>query len=308
MGWAGQTWLELIQEGTGGTAYGVLNGSPSGSQIIYPTLYNANSFTVRKVPQRQVIRTADAGNRRRQVVAARQVYQGVLNTLLHPDQAAYWITAATVLTNDAGGHPWLPSYTAHYWDSVQAWELLGGMIQSITITSSAMQDYVSLSMSWIFQTRNTAFTTFAQPAESVYSTLVPYEHFESASNFKLGGSAITKYQTLTTTVNNVLVGTWDELAYISALYYCGRNLDFSFGPQYLATTYRTDFESQTPLTFLVNWVRGSPAHSLLITCETNSYISSIDDQLPLDGPGYQTVNVEVFYDPANTTDFTTTVS
>ncbi len=308
MGWAGQTWLELVQEGTGGTNYGVFNSSPSGGQIIYPSLYGGNAFTVRAVPQRQVIRTADAGNRRREVVAARKVYQGVLNTLLRPDEAAYWITAATVLTNDAGGRPFLPSYSALFWDSVQAWKLLGGMIQSLTITSSAMQDYVSMTVNWIFQTRDATFTTFAQPAESVYSTLVPYEHVESASVFKLAGSAITKYKTLTVTFNNTLAGTFNELAYISSCYYCGRDLDFTFGPEYLATAYRGDFEAQTPLTFLVEWTRASPAHTLLITCEASSYVSSVDDDLPLDGPGYQTIGVQVFYDHTATTDFGTTVS
>ena len=56
MPWAGQTWLQLYQE----TAYGTF--APAGS-LCSPRLYQGNSFTVRKVPQRQVIRTADAGNR-----------------------------------------------------------------------------------------------------------------------------------------------------------------------------------------------------------------------------------------------------
>ena len=134
MGWAGQTWLKLVQEGVGSTNYGVFNSAPSAGQIIYPSLYGGNSFTVRAMPQRQVIRTADAGNRRREVVAARKVYQGVLNTLLRPNEAAYWIEAATTLTNDGAGRPCLPSYSALFWDSTQAWKLLGGMIQSMTIT------------------------------------------------------------------------------------------------------------------------------------------------------------------------------
>lgn len=308
MGWAGQTWLQLIQEGTGSTNYGVFNSAPTTGQIIYPSLYGGNSFTVRNVPQRQVIRTADAGNRRREVVAARKVYQGVLNTLLRPDEAAYWITAATTLTNDGAGRPFLPSYSALFWDSTQAWKLLGGMIQSMTITASAMQDYVSMTINWIFQTRDPTFTTFAQPPENKYSILVPYEHVETAGLILLGGSAITKYKTLTLTFNNVLAGTFDELHYISACYYCGRDFDFTFGPQYIATTYRTDFENQVPLTFAVQFSRASPAHSLAINCETNSYLSTVDDDLPLDGPGYQTVGVQVFFDPAANVDFTTTVS
>ena len=308
MGWAGQTWIEVVQEGTGGANYGVFNATPGAGQTLYPTIYGGDAFTVRNVPQRQIIRTADAGNRRRQVVANRHVFTGRFNTLLHPDQASFWITAATTLTNDAGGHPWLPSYSFLYWDSEQAWKLLGGMIRSLTITSSAQQDYVTCSMDWVFQSRDATFTTFAQPAESNYSTLVPYAHVETAGNVTLGGVAVTKYRDIHITVNNMMSPTWDELTTISALYYSGRDLDFGLGPQYLATTYRSAFEGQTAQTWVVKWSRSSPAHALTFTLETASYLSNVQDSLPLDGPGYQTVDGQVFYDPANTADFTVTAT
>jgi hypothetical protein len=295
MPWAGQTWLQLYQE----TAYGTF--APAGS-LCSPRLYQGNSFTVRKVPQRQVIRTADAGNRPIQVVANRMVYTGTLNTLLYPTQAGYWATALSLLT---GPPPDVPSYSATYWDSVQAWKLLGGKIQSFTITSSAQQDYIPISLNWIFQTRDTTFTTYPAPAESVYPTETPYQYVESASNITLGGSAVTKYKTVNVTVGNVLAGTWDELPYISSLLYCGRDMTFSFGPQYLATTYRSDFENQTALAFVLEWIRGpSSAHTLTFNCESSSYVSSIGDDLPLDGAGYQTVDVQVFFDKTATTDFT----
>lgn len=308
MGWAGQTWIEIVQEGTGGANYGVFNSTPTAGQTLYPSIYGANAFTVRRVPQRQVIRTADAGNRRRFVVANRMVYQGTFATLLHPDEASFWLTAATTLTNDASGHPYLPSYSFLYWDSVQAWKLLGGMLQKLTITSSAKQDYVTMSQSWIFQSRDTTFTTFPQPAESNYSMLVPYQHVETASNCTIGGTAFTKYKSITVNLSNNLIGTWDESPNISALYYCGRDMDFTFGPQYLATTYRGDYENQTALAFVLKWARSSPAHSLSIDMKTNSYIASIQDDLPLDGPGYQDVEVQAFFDPTNTTDFAFTAS
>jgi hypothetical protein len=308
VGWAGQTWLELIQEGTGGTNYGTFNAAPSGGQVIYPTLAGPNSFTPRTTPARNVIRTADAGNRRRQVVAAFSSIEGTLNTILYPTEAAYWITAATALTNDAGGHPCLPSYSALYWDSTQAWKLLGGRIRSLTITASAQQDYVTLSVNWIFQRRDATFTTFAQPAESNYPTIVPYQYVETAGNVTVGGAAITKYRTLNLTFNNVLAPTRDENAYISDAVYCGRDLDFTFGPQYVTTSYRGAFEAQTPLTWIISWVRASPAHSLIINAKTNTYYSNVDDDLPLDGPAYQTVTGQVFFDPANSVDFSTVVT
>ncbi len=296
MPWAGQTWMSIYQEST----YGQFN---SGGSIAYPRLAGGNAFTMRKVPQRQVIRTADAGNRPIQVVSARKVYAGTLNMLLYPSQASYWITALTGLSSNA-----LPSYSIQYWDSVQAWRFLGCIAQSGKITSSATADNVMLSINWIAQQRDATFTSFSQPAISNYPTEVPYEHVESASNFTLSSVAITKYKTLEVNIANVLVGTWDEQQYITSLLYCGRDLTFSFGPQYLATAYRTEFENQTALTFSANWTRTSPSHSLTINCETNSYMSTIDDDLPLDGPGYQSIGVQVMYDPNNSTDFTATAT
>lgn len=296
MPWGGQTWLRFTTE----TTYGTYN---SGGTVLYPTLYGGNSFGMRKVPQRKVIRTADGGNRRKFVVANRKVYSGRLNTLLHPDQASYWLGLATTLTSNQLG-----SVTIDYWDSVQAWRFLGAMVSGLSITASAQQDYSTLSLDFVAQQRDATFTTFAQPAETNYSTVLPYQYVETAGNVKLGGSAITNYRTMSVSLRNVLAATWDELPYISACYYAGRDLDFSLGPQYLATAYRGDFENQTALTWILNFTRASPAHALTLTCETNNYISNIGDDLPLDGPSYQNLDVQCFYDAANTTDFSFTAT
>jgi hypothetical protein len=291
-GWAGQTWLQIYEE----TVYGTFNGAGA---MLAPRLYQGNSFSVRNAPARQVLRSADAGNRPIQVVANRHVYEGVLSTLLYPTQAAYWATALTLASND------LPSYSVTYWDSTQAWKLLGGKIRSWALTANAQQDYVSLAINWVFQARDPAFTTYAQPAQSIYPVENPYQFVETAGNVTLAASAISKYKNLNVTIANVLDGTWDEQPVISALYYCGRDATFSFGPQYLATAYRTDFEAQTPLAFVLEFIRGpSSAHTLTFQCEASSYISNIADDLPLDGAGYQGLDVQVFFDKTAATDFT----
>src|SRR5271157_3388138 len=86
MGWGASTWVALLPE----FAYGVYNAAAT---PIYPTLFGGNAFTMRKVPQRQIIRTADGANRRKFVVSARKVFAGNLNTLLHPDQCVAWAAA-----------------------------------------------------------------------------------------------------------------------------------------------------------------------------------------------------------------------
>lgn len=307
MPWAGQTWGQIIQE----TTYGAYN---SAGATCYPRFTGGNAFTPRRVPQRQVIRSADAGNRMIQVVANRRVFTGTMQTLLYPTQAAYWATMLTLGT-DSNGYITPPSYSFQYWDSIQAWRLLGGKAKTITITSSAEQDYVSMSVEWVFQDRDNTFTTYAQPAESVYPVESPYQHHETSSNCTIGGTAFTNYKTLSLTFANVLQGPWNELQTISYLYYCGRDMKFSFGPEYLATaanpsgtTFRTDYEQQTPLAFVLEWIRASPSHSLTIQCESSAYMSNIQDDLPLDGPGYQAIDVDVFFDKTAATDFAITAT
>jgi hypothetical protein len=369
MGWGAQTCVALVPE----LGYGLYNSLNTG--IFYPTLFGGNAFTMRKVPQRQTIRTADGGNKRKFVVASRYVYAGTLNTLLHPDQAASWVTAlstngaigasgtvtlsgstvgSVAVTNGGAGYPitsttvpvsfiggggtgaygaattnssglvtavaitaagsgytsipgvqigGMPSYSIEFWDSVQAWRFLGACVASATITTSPTQDYSTLSLSLIAQTRDTTFTAMPFPAETVYSTLVPYKYTESMGNIKVATIPISNYRMASVSLTNVLKPTWDESPSITSLVYAGRDLNFSVGPQYWSSAWRGDFEAQTPLTFVINFTRSSPSHTLTITCNTNTYLSNVQDDIPLDGAAYQALSAEVFYDAANTGDF-----
>jgi hypothetical protein len=293
MPWGAQTWGTFFKE----SSYGVFNAAGAS---LFPVLHGANNFTVRRVPQRQVIRTADAGNRPRQQVANRQVFAGTLNTLFYPSQAPYWATALTLVAKE------IPSYSLEYWDSVRAWKLLGGKVQKLSITSNAQQDYCTLSVDWIFQANDDTFTTFAEPAESSFPTEVPYCHVETASNFKVGVSpvVITKYKNINVSFSNVLFPTWDENPIITALMYCGRDLTFNFTQQYTTTANRLAFEAQTAQSFLIAWVRG--ANNFTIDCEDVSYYTNCADDLPLDGAGYQSLDVQPFFDLNDLTDFAVT--
>lgn len=298
MGWGAQQWLRITREAT----YGVRNPSPSGSDVIWCRLYQANPFTMRPTPQRQVIRSADASNRRRQVVAARIVYTGQLQTLLYPSQASYWMTAAaTLVAND------LNSYTIDYVDSTRTLGYLGCKVQTLGITSNAQTDYIPLSVGWMAQRVDATMTSLNQPSDGNFPTEVPYEHTESAGQMIVGGSTLTRYSSATVTFNNVLQGTWDEQAYITNCYYCGRDVDFTIRAQYVAATLRAAFEAQSPLTCSLKWARTSPSNSVTINCQTRNYTGSISDEIPLDGPAYQTLNFQTFYDPTAGTDISVTV-
>jgi hypothetical protein len=298
MPWGSQTWLRATKE----LSYGVRNPSPGPSDILWFRLYSDNAFTMRPTPQRQVIRSADAGNRRRQVVSARTVYQGGLATLAYPSQMPYIMTAAANITGND-----LNSYTLDFFDSTRVQGYLGGKISNLSLTSSATQDYVTLSLAFTAQRLDSTLTVLPQPADSVFPAEVPYEHVETAGNVTVG-SVQSKYASLSLTIANVLGPTWDELPYITNLYYCGRDVGFTFNPQYLSATLRQELEAQSALSCSLLWNRPSTSNELLVSAQTKNYIASISDSIPLGGPAYQTVTVETFFDGAATTDMSVTAS
>lgn len=298
MGWGAQQWLRLTKEAT----YGVRNPSPGGSDVIWLRLYQDNPFSMRPVVQRQVIRSADAGNRRRQVVAARKVYSGAVNTLFYPGQASYLMGAIATLTGND-----LSSYTLDYYDSTRVQGYLGCKAATATISSSATQDYVPISISWIGQQLDTSLTVLAQPSDGNFPTEVPYEHVESAGQMIVGGATLTLYSQCSVTITNQLAATWDEQPYITRLYYAGRDVDFSFTAQYISAAFRTAFEAQTALTCSLKWARTSPSNSVTINALTKSYIGSITDSIPLGGAAYQTIAFQDFYDTGSGTDISVTV-
>ena len=421
MPWGASTWVAVIPE----LGYGVPNCSALQTAMLFPTLVGANPFTMRKVPIRQVIRSADGGNRRKFVVGSRRVYTGTMSTLLHPDQCATgtrpgWVpsflssgyglaTGQVIMGTGAGsgavsgvtllgsgfGYPtgstaipvsfigpvsgtgtgtgtssptaWgyatsdtsgnitttgfniqsggsyasppgvqiggMPSYTLLYWDSMQLWQFNGACVQSATITASATQDYVSMTLSWIAQQRinPTTMANVGWPAATNYSALNPYMFTETAGLCTVGTvnsstpvtMPLTNYRQMSFTLENILQGTWDEQPFVSSILYCGRNMNFSIGPQYFNQlwpitnpvtasaapayqTFRTDYENQSPVTFSLEFSRSTPPHTLTINAQSNSYISNIQDDIPLDNAAYQNLSVEAFIDSSTTlgSDFT----
>jgi len=217
----------------------------------------------------------------------------------------------------------MPSYTILYWDGVQFWEFVGCCIQNMNFTANSTQDYVSINMSWIGQQRPpTEVNAPSWPAATKYSPLNPYMFWETAGNITLTTEntgtpvvmPLTNYRQASFTLENIIQGTWDEQAWISSLLYCGRNMNFSIGPQYIGQSwpatstispvlqpFRQTYENQNPITMSLEFVRSSPAHSFTINAQSNSYISNIQDDIPLDNASYQNISAEAFIDSTSAT-------
>ncbi len=298
MPWGANSWLRFTKE----ASYGVRNPSPGGTDVCYVRLAQNNAFGMRVVPQRQIIRTAEAGNRRRIVVGARKMMSGNLATILYPTQAAFFLNAGCTLTASD-----LPSYTVDYNDSTRVIGCLGVKVAKLNLPSTSNQDWVPLHLDLVGQQIDASFTSFTQPADSNYPSEVPYEHVETSGHVTVGGSTLTKYSSLNVTVTNHLSSNWDENTYISSLFYCGRDVDFSFRAQYMSATWRTDLEAQAAIAASLGWNRASPAHSITFDLKSSNYIATIADEIPLDNATYQTVNVQTFYDGTAATDLALTV-
>lgn len=304
MGWGAQQWLRATKEAT----YGAFDGSALPANVHWIRLPTNNPFTMRpdKSKARKVIRSADGGNRRRQVVSARTILGGKLSTLFYPSQADYFLSWASTLASNA-----LTSYTLDYFDTVRARRYLGVMVEQLKVASTAEQDYVTLECDLIGQKQDEADPTLAQPADSVFPTDLPYEHFETKGQVTVGASpvAIVKYKSFNLTIKNVLQGTWDEDNYITALYYCGRDVDYDLDLQYTANTWRPDFEAQTPLTIAAGFARAGTGNTLAMALQAQNYVADLPpEDLPLDNAAYQHVGLQAFYDPTNSTDFSYAMS
>ena len=293
MGWGAQQWLKFTPE----SAYGTYD---SAGTAFWIRLVDDTAFDMRSVVQRQIIRSADGGNRRRQLVSARKVVAGNLKTLFYPSQAATILGAALTLTSND-----LKSYTIDYYDSVQGMRFLGAKVGSLTVSTDSSSDYASLSLGLVAQKRDTV--SLAQPADTVFPTDTPFTHFESKGNVSIGGSTAVKYKSLSISVKNILDPTWDEDEWISSLLYCGRDVDVSIAMQYLSTTMRDDFESQSALAVSLAWARPSGVTATL-DCQSTNYIAEVGDQLRLGAANYQTINIQTFYDQAGSTDCSFTVA
>lgn len=302
MGWGASQWLRATLEST----YGTYNSGASSGNIWWIRLHGNNAFTLRSdvSKTRKVIRSADGGNRRRQVVNARTVYGGKLVTPAYPSQMGFFLGWATTLTNNL-----LPSYTLDYWDGVRARRYLGVCIDQLQLSGDDSSDFYTLSLSLTGQTTGSPDPTLAQPADSVFPTEIPWQHIETRGLITVGGTAVTLYKSFSFTVQNTLRGKFNENPYISDLYYCGRDIDYHVVPEYQTSNWRSYYESQQALTIAAGFNRGSPSHALSLTFNTDNYLAELPpEDLPLDDASYTELGFQAFYDQTAGSDFSFTAS
>lgn len=291
MGWGARQWLRLTKE----TTYGSYD---SGGTTVWIRLTGDNAFTPYIAVGRNPIRDAAGGNRRVQVVSSTHAVAGAIKTLLYPAQASALLAWATTITSND-----LSSYTADFYDSVRVRRFLGGKVESLKLScsSGSGEGVLMADFGVAFQTYAGSDPTLTEPSYSSFPTTTPYTLKQSSTGFTVGGSTRTKYNRFDCTITNKLAKTYDELAYVSGLTYCGRDIDFSTSFQYTADTDQGNYESQTALT--CSAVFTHPTNALTLDFKAAGYMSTRSRSLPLGDVAREDYTVEAFFDSSATADF-----
>jgi hypothetical protein len=244
---------------------------------------------------RTEIRSADAYNRRVTNISAKYTAGGTLNTPLYPSQASFLMTAAATLTG--GPPPDLNSYTVDHFDGVSTpRRYLGGKMQSFGLEGSSDSQYVMTNSTWVFQSI-TDGVTLAQPALTEFPSEEPYLFVETVGKFTVGSgpTTITQYDNFKLSVANTVAADHYEAATIAYATWCGRDVNFDSHLTYVDSSWRSDFEAQTALQFVIEFYRSS-TKNLTLTFETATILADRDQALPLAGVDTQSISAQAFFD------------
>lgn len=290
MGWGSNQWVRATLE----TTYGTYNAAGT---LLWFRLTGDTAFSMMPTPQRKELNSADGGNRPVQNISSRVVIGGKLRTPVYPTQCAAILNWGTTLTANA-----LPSYTLDWFDSFESRRYLGVIPSKLKLSCAGTVDEGAAYFDLDLMGQAVGAVTLAQPAFSVFPTENPYLHKESSTGFILHNTR-TMYNAFSMEVTNVLKGTFDELATISNLVYCGRTIDIKSSFQYVDVNDRTDFEAQTAEPASILFTKAAPAHTLSLDWKATGRITSRDQTIPLGDVARQGIGFRAFYDATATTDF-----
>jgi hypothetical protein len=292
-------WLRLTPEVTWGTN----NASAAANTILWPRLRSGDAFAIEAQPQTTEIRGADGYNLPQQNVSARRQCQGSLKTPCYPSQAAALIAWAIPSARV------LPSYTADYWDGVEARRWLGVRVRQLEMTSSSQADFAELNLSIEAWKPDPVAPTLPEPAPTVFPAEQPYLHTESKGLVTFDGTAITNFNSLTVTIANRIAAGWDEDMYVAGLDYAGRDVTFQVVRRIPSNAERVRYEAQATAAGVFQWSRGGGTpHGVKFDFQTASFITRRTVSRDFDAAQYQTLPFKAFKDGTTGLDMAATLS
>lgn len=296
-------YLRLTPEAVPGTFDGSTVGV-AGQVII--DIDNAQSYTVRKTPITQTIRTAGAFNRRLKTFSKKFSVNGNLTWMVRGSQAAlvstWCVPTANVLKSYTIDHAIVEEdsglthlYTRH----------LGMYVAQAQFSAGESDQWFKAALQLVGM--NVATITaadFAEPAVTDYPT-DDFLTFENASaGLTLHAAARVDLDSFSCTIKHVLDVKYFVAANPQKIKWCGDDVDFDAQLSYLANVPRTDFEAVTGVASAITFDNGT--HTLVFNMHTNNVYKSIGDSLDMSKVFTQEVSLENHLDTAAATDFSLT--
>ncbi len=269
---------------------------------------NANSYTVRKTPIRQTLRTAGSFNRRVATFSKKYSLTGNLTWNVRGTQAAllaaWCVPTANVLKSYTIDHVSVleDSGLTHIYTRDQ-----GMYVQQAQFSAGESDQWFKATLGLVGMSVATITAgAFAEPAVTDYPT-DDFLTFESgAAGLTLHAATRVDMDSFQITLKNILDVKYFVAATPQKIKWCGSDVDWTAKLSYLASVPRADFEAVTGVTGAITFDNGT--HTLVMAMHTKNFYASITDNLDMSKVFLQDINMECFLDTAAATDFTLTAT
>ncbi len=298
-------YLRLTPEAVPGTFDGSTVGV-AGQVII--DVDNAQSYTVRKTPITQTIRTAGAFNRRLTTFSKKFSVNGNLTWMVRGSQAAllaaWCVPTANILKSYTIDHALVEEdsglthiYSRH----------LGMYVGQAQFTASESDQWFKAALSLVGM--NVATITaadFSEPAVTDYPTDA-FLTFENASaGLTLHAVQRADLDSFSCTIKNILDTKYFVAANPQKIKWCGDEIDFVAKISYSVNVPRTDFEAVTGIAAAITF--DNSTHTLVFNMHANNVYKTVNDSLDMSKVFVQEVTLENHLDTSAATAFSLTAT
>jgi hypothetical protein len=314
-------YLTITQE----AAFGTYAGAGAAINI---RLSSAGAFSPMEKPDFYTV--MDGSGLGVQVLAGSQTctLAGTLTTELTYSQAAFILGWACTRINTAQTLPWvttelagdLPSCTIDYGRSFfdtgvfHQHRYTGVKVASLGLSASKDSPKLMATIGLVGSTYQgnpfdaSSDPTNTAPALTTYPTdLVVFQQLKG--NVKIANVARSNFDSFNLTLTNKVKPYWDESRFANAIRLGGRSLTISSRYRKKSTVDDwTPLFNVTPLIATTQWKFDNSTHSITFGMGAASYLSSLDEESPIDEEHYYTIALMNQLDQTAAADFTAVVT
>jgi hypothetical protein len=269
---------------------------------------NAQSYTVRKKPIRQTLRTAGTYNRRLAAFSNKYELTGNLTWNVRGSQAAliagWCVAVANVLKTYTIDHMLVMEDTGA--TKVYA-RNLGMTVQQAQFTAGESDQWFKAALQLVGMSVATITgTDFPDPALTDFPTDNFLTFQSAAAGLTLHAATRLDIDSVAITIKNIL-----DIKYFvghspQKIKWCGSDVDWTSKLSYSSAIPRTDFEAVTAVNGAVTFNNGT--NTLAFQMNSKNFYANVEDSLDMSKVYLQDISMECNLDPAAATDLTLTAT